>query len=106
VLYSGRPLRLPGDAAAALAEEMEKNLLDIICCPITKLPLQLLDGERLSRLNEAISGGAIRNGAEQPLSGPLADALVTRDGRVVYPIRDGIPILLSEEAIDWNQVTE
>jgi uncharacterized protein YbaR (Trm112 family) len=34
----------------------------------------------------------------------LVEALVTRDGRLVYPVRDGIPILLEEESIDWKQL--
>jgi uncharacterized protein YbaR (Trm112 family) len=36
----------------------------------------------------------------------LAEALVTRDGRLVYPIRNGIPVLLEEESIDWNQIVD
>jgi uncharacterized protein len=85
---------------------MDKKLLDIVCCPLTKLPLQLLDGERLTRLNRAIQGGSLRNRSEQPLHDSLAEALVTRDGRLVYPVRDGIPILLEEESIDWKQIAE
>lgn len=85
---------------------MDKKLLDIICCPLTKLPLQLLDSERLARLNAAIQSGEIKNHVAGDLGKELTEALVTRDGRLVYPIRDGIPILLEEESIDWNQVVE
>ena len=83
---------------------MDKRLLDIVVCPLTKLPLQLLDGERLAQLNAAISSGGIRNRAAQALPEALSEALVTRDGRLVYPIREGIPILLEEESIDWQQL--
>lgn len=83
---------------------MDRKLLDIVCCPLTKLPLQVLEAERLSRLNASIDAGSIRNRGEIAVTGRLAEALVTRDGRLVYPIRDGIPILLSEESIDWKQV--
>jgi uncharacterized protein YbaR (Trm112 family) len=34
----------------------------------------------------------------------LSEALVTRDGRLVYPVRAGIPVLLEEESIDWQQL--
>ena len=85
---------------------MDKRLLDIICCPLTKLPLELLDSERLQRLNSGIQAGQIKNHAAEDLADSLAEALVTRDGRLVYPVRDGIPILLEEESIDWNQVAE
>jgi len=66
----------------------------------------MLDSERLARLNHAIRAGDIKNHADSDLAEELAEALVTRDGRLVYPIRDGIPLLLEEESIDWNQVDD
>lgn len=94
---------------------MDNKLLDIVCCPLTKLPLQRLDAARLRRLNQAISAGTLRRGAPGlrseavagetvPPEATLVEALVTRDGRLVYPVRDGIPILLAEESIDWTQL--
>jgi len=83
---------------------MDKRLLDIFCCPVTKLPLQLLDSEHLAMLNAAISAGHLRNRAAQHLTEPLSEALVSRDGRLVYPVREGIAVLLEEESIDWQQV--
>jgi len=83
---------------------MDKKLLDYIVCPVTKLPLELLDGERLEQMNAAIAAGRVCNNAEQRLDAGFSEALIRRDGRVVYPILDGIPILLEEESIDWNQV--
>jgi uncharacterized protein len=83
---------------------MDKKLLDIICCPTTKLPLELLAAEKLDALNAAILAGDTSNQAAVALTEKLSEALITRDGRRVYPVRDGIPILLEEECIDWNQM--
>lgn len=83
---------------------MDKRLLDIVCCPVTKLPLQLLDSDRLVRLNSAITSGQLRNRSAAVLPETLSEALVTRDGRLVYPVREGIPVLLEEESIDWQQL--
>jgi uncharacterized protein YbaR (Trm112 family) len=83
---------------------MDKRLLDIICCPATRLPLEILDAERLSRLNAAIAAGTIKNHGDQNVSTAIPEALVTRDGRLAYPVRDGIPILLEDECIDLRQI--
>ena len=85
---------------------MDKKLLDMIVCPITKLPLELLDADRLEQMNAAIAAGGILNQARQSVEGPVAEALMRRDGHVVYPVVDGIPILLEEESIDWNQMVD
>lgn len=85
---------------------MDRKLLDMIVCPVTKLPLELLDEQRLDQMNAAIAAGRVRNQAEQPIEETVAEALIRRDGHVVYPVLDGIPILLEGESIDWNQVVE
>ncbi|SEP78856.1 hypothetical protein SAMN05421693_10628 [Ectothiorhodospira magna] len=55
---------------------MDKRLLDILVCPVTKGPL-IHDKER--------------------------SELVSRGARLAYPIRDDIPVMLEDEA---RQLTE
>lgn len=78
-------------------------LLDILCCPVTRLPLERLPVGRLERLNALIDEGKIRNRAGAPVE-PLQEALVTRDGKLAYPVRDGIPVLLEDEGIELGSV--
>ncbi|RMH88673.1 Trm112 family protein [Lysobacter pythonis] len=78
---------------------MDKKLLDILACPLTRQPLALLDGERLKALNAAIAAGGLRFG-EHAQDTPLAEALITRDGKRVYRVDDGIPVLLPEEGLE------
>ena len=85
---------------------MDRKLLDILACPVTRQPLSLLDRAGLDALNEAIAAGDIRRADESVQSGPLREALVTRDHRLVYRIDDGIPVLLADEAIATGQVAD
>lgn len=78
---------------------VDQELLDILVCPETRQPVRPADRELLGRLNAAIAEGRVRNQGGQPLADPIVEGLVREDGRVVYPIRDGIPIMLIEEAI-------
>ena len=50
---------------------MDKKLLDILVCPVTKGPLKY-DKER--------------------------QELISTSARLAYPIRDGIPVMLEDEA--------
>ena len=78
---------------------MDKKLLDILACPVTRQPLALLDGDKLKALNAAISAGGVRFGDHEQTEA-LREALVTRDGKRIYRIDDGIPVLLPEEGVE------
>jgi uncharacterized protein YbaR (Trm112 family) len=81
--------------------QIDSRLLEILCCPITRRPLRVLDGAMLDRVNAAIGGGKVRNHGGSDISEPLENALVTTEGDLVYPVRAGIPVLLEEECIHW-----
>lgn len=78
---------------------MDRKLLDLLVCPATHQPLHRLDAAQRERVNAAIARGALARGDGRAESKALADALATRDGRTVYRIDDGIPVLLIDEAL-------
>ena len=60
----------------AETRSVDPRLLEILVCPVTKMPLQY-DAER--------------------------QELISRTAGLAYPIRDGIPIMLAEEAREINR---
>ena len=73
-------------------------------CVITAEPLERLDPDRHARLNRTIGDGEIYNRLGMRVEEPLEAALIGSDQRWIYPIRDGIPQLLSGEAIAAEQL--
>jgi uncharacterized protein YbaR (Trm112 family) len=82
---------------------LDRAVLDILCCPLTQMPLEPLSAERLARLNECIAAGTVKNESKQLVAEQLREALVTRDGKLAYPVRDGIPVLLIDQGIALAQ---
>ena len=78
---------------------MDRKLLDLLVCPVTRQPLALLDGRGLQALNDAIQAGGVVRGDGSAQTDSVQAALVTRDRKTVYRIDDGIPVLLAEDAI-------
>jgi uncharacterized protein YbaR (Trm112 family) len=83
---------------------LDRKLLDFICCPVTRSSLELLPERELAHLNELIVSKRIRNREDTIVDAPLNEALVTRSGKLIYPIRDGVPLLLEEEAMALQQL--
>lgn len=83
---------------------LDPRLLEILCCPLTRQPLQMLDAQRLGALNAAIAAGSVKQADGQVLSQPWKEGLITANGSRAYRIDDGIPVLLADEAVEWSQI--
>lgn len=84
---------------------MDKRLLDILCCPLTKSPVKPLTRSQLDELNRAIGKGAVQTISNVVVSAPLQAGLISTDGKVIYRIEDDIPVMLADEAIGTTQLT-
>jgi uncharacterized protein YbaR (Trm112 family) len=83
---------------------LDKRLLEILVCPVTKAPVQLLSRDRLAILNRSIEQGEITSLNGSAIEAPIEEALITTDGKTIYRVEAGIPVMLEEEAITARQV--
>ena len=84
--------------------QVDKDLLAILCCPETKLDVSMADETLIGKLNDAVSRGVLKNRAQKPVTELLDGGLVRSDRKVVYPIREDIPVMLIEEGIPLEQI--
>ena len=78
---------------------IDKELLSILACPESRQPLAEADATLLERVNARIRAGGATNVGGAPVQEPLEAGLVREDRKIVYPIKDGIPVLLVDEGI-------
>lgn len=79
---------------------IEKELLNILVCPETKEPVAMAGDDVLERLNAAVETGRATNRGGESVTDRVEEGLLREDGRILYPIREGIPIMLIDESID------
>lgn len=78
---------------------MHDDLLKILCCPVSHVAFRRAGTTDLAAINESIANGRVQNRGGRTLSTPLSGALITTDEMSLYPIEDGIPVLLADEGI-------
>ena len=78
---------------------LDPELLKVLRCLDNGSPLSLATDAQLLAINEQIKQRQLKNDAGQTLEEPLPCALIREDGQLLYPVVDGIPKLLREEAI-------
>lgn len=85
---------------------IDRRLLDILCCPISHDPVQPLSSRQLDALNAAIAAGEVQTVEGVAVKQALAAGLITRDGKRIYAVDDGIPVMLADEAIGTLQLKD
>jgi uncharacterized protein YbaR (Trm112 family) len=78
---------------------MDKKLLTILCCPVTRKGLAPARADLLASINAAIEDGKLSNREGTLLTETLPEALITDDGKLMYPVSEGIPVLLEGESV-------
>jgi uncharacterized protein YbaR (Trm112 family) len=78
---------------------VDKELLDMLCCPETKEDVSLVTGEIIDKLNRLAEGGQLKNRGGEVVKEKMDSGLLRADRKFLYPVREDIPIMLIDEAI-------
>ena len=78
---------------------IDPDLLQMLCCPETKLPLKEAEVSLKNEVIQKISEKTLKDLSEQVITALLSCLLDTKDGSRAYPVVENIPVLLADEAI-------
>jgi uncharacterized protein len=78
---------------------IDPGLLQILCCPTTHQRVTEADAAFVAELNRRVTAGELTTATGQRVTDPMDGALLREDKQVAYAVRNGIPIMLAEEAI-------
>ena len=78
---------------------VKQDLLQILCCPVTKVGLKILPNEMRVELNEKIQKGLVKNMGKKIVEEPLEEALIIVDTKTVYRVTSDIPHMIPSEGI-------
>ncbi len=78
---------------------LDPDLLAMLRCPENHGVLELASDDQVAAINAQITSGAAALVGGGAVDKPIEAGLVRADGAVLYPIVDGIPVLLIEQAI-------
>lgn len=91
-------MEMPTDTAVS------DRTLAILRCPNDGSQLTRADAARVAELNVEIAAHRLRDRSGKPIERAISGGLVRAGGDLLYPIVDGIPVMLYDEAIPHEQI--
>ena len=81
------------------ATAVDPELLAILRCPESLQPLRLADDSQIQRLLQQARQAGLQNLAGTNVAAEFEAVLIREDGKRAYLVRDGIPVMLIDEAV-------
>lgn len=78
---------------------LDPQFLQILRCPKTRKPLRMASDSELSELNRRIEQKQVVDASGRAREERVAEGLVPEGEAVLYPVEEGIPILLIDDAL-------
>ncbi|MFT5299251.1 MAG: hypothetical protein ACI87E_000192 [Mariniblastus sp.] len=85
-----------------MSTKFAQDLIEMLRCPVTQSPLMQASAEIISNINTKIDAGSVVNQIGQTVTEPLESGFVNESGSLLLPVRGGIVILVSDQAISLN----
>ena len=78
---------------------IDPEFVKILVCPANRTPVRVASEEEISDLNQKIEEGSLQNIGGRKVNDKLDSGLIREAGDRLYPVRNNIPVMLVEEAI-------
>ena len=83
---------------------VDERLLEILVCPVSRVPIKRLPKDKLAVLNRHREHDGLVRVDGSSVEKRLEEALITTDGKTVYAVESGIPVMLEDQGISANQI--
>ena len=83
---------------------VDARLLEILACPVSRVPVRRLARDRLAILNRHRERSGLLYADGSGVGDALEEALITTDGKTIYAVEAGIPVMLEERGIAARQI--
>jgi uncharacterized protein YbaR (Trm112 family) len=80
------------------------KILATLRCPEDHSAVSLASESLITEINTAIRGGRLRNRAGQIVENQFDGGLTRASGDIMYPIIEGIPVLIRDEGVPLAQL--